>query len=46
MDEIVALADRLNLVVYDAAYLELAKRRRIALATFDGPLAEAAETPK
>ncbi len=44
MDEITALADRLNLVVYDAAYLEVAKRRGIALATFDTRLAKAAET--
>ena len=36
------LADLYGLTVYDAAYLELAQRRRMPLATLDGPLAEAA----
>lgn len=37
------LADRLELTVYDAAYLEVAKRRRASLATFDMELAQAAD---
>lgn len=36
------LADLYGLTVYDAAYLELAQRRRLPLATLDRPLAEAA----
>lgn len=36
------LADLHRLSVYDAAYLELAQRRRLPLATLDGPLAAAA----
>ena len=36
------LSDRLNLTVYDAAYLELAQRRALPLATFDAPLRAAA----
>ena len=39
---VLELADRLGLTVYDAAYLEVAKRRRAALATFDAELARAA----
>ena len=38
----VDLADRLDLSVYDAGYLEVAKRRRVPLATFDAGLARAA----
>jgi predicted nucleic acid-binding protein len=38
----VRLAERHGLSVYDAAYLELAQRRRLELATFDGTLARAA----
>jgi predicted nucleic acid-binding protein len=37
-----ALARRHGLTLYDAAYLELAARRSLPLATFDGPLARAA----
>lgn len=37
------LADRLALTIYDAAYLEVAKRHRAPLATFDTDLAEAAD---
>ena len=36
------LSDRFNLTVYDAAYLELAQRRALPLATFDEPLRAAA----
>lgn len=36
------LADRFRLTVYDAAYLELARRRRLPLATLDTALAKAA----
>lgn len=36
------LADRFRLTVYDAAYLELAERRSLPLATLDAPLAAAA----
>ena len=37
------LAERYGLTTYDAAYLELALRRGIGLATFDGPLSTAAK---
>jgi predicted nucleic acid-binding protein len=37
------LADRRGLTPYDAAYLELAQRRRVPLATLDRDLANAAE---
>lgn len=37
------LADRRDLTPYDAAYLELAQRRRLPLATLDHDLADAAE---
>lgn len=36
------LADRHQLTVYDAVYLELAKRRELPLATLDGALRSAA----
>lgn len=36
------LSDRLGLTAYDAAYLELALRRRLPLATLDGDLIRAA----
>jgi predicted nucleic acid-binding protein len=36
-----ALADRFRLTLYDAAYLELAQRRRLPLATLDGDLRKA-----
>jgi predicted nucleic acid-binding protein len=38
------LADRFQLTVYDAAYLELAQRRCLPLATLDKPLRAAAGT--
>jgi predicted nucleic acid-binding protein len=41
-----ALARRHGLTLYDAAYLELAARRSLPLATFDGPLARAATAEK
>lgn len=37
-----ALAERYRLTVYDAAYLELALRRQLILATVDDALADAA----
>ena len=37
-----AIADRHGLTVYDAAYLELAQRRRLPLATLDRALCRAA----
>ena len=38
------LCDRFALTPYDAAYLELALRRRLPLATLDGELVRAAQT--
>jgi predicted nucleic acid-binding protein len=38
-----ALADLYGLTLYDAAYLELAQRRRLPLITFDAALARAAK---
>lgn len=40
--DVMSLARAHGLTVYDAAYLELAKRRGAALATLDGKLASAA----
>lgn len=40
------LARRHGLTLYDAAYLELAARRGLPLATFDAPLARAAAAEK
>lgn len=40
--EISSLADRFRLTAYDAAYLELAERVRLPLATLDGDLRDAA----
>lgn len=37
------LAALYNLTLYDAAYLELAQRKRIPLATLDGALTRAAQ---
>jgi predicted nucleic acid-binding protein len=39
---ILQLADRFGLTLYDAAYLELAQRRRLPLATLDRDLRDAA----
>ena len=41
--ETLNVADRFQLTVYDAAYLELAQRRNLPLATLDGELRTAAE---
>jgi predicted nucleic acid-binding protein len=43
-NEVTDLAERLGLTVYDAAYLELAERRGLALASRDAALNEAART--
>lgn len=40
--ETLSLADRFRLTLYDAAYLELAQRRALPLATLDQPLRAAA----
>ncbi len=40
--ETVSLADRFKLTIYDAAYLELALRRSLPLATLDDELRAAA----
>jgi predicted nucleic acid-binding protein len=42
--ESLILADRHRLTLYDAAYLELAQRRALPLATLDGALCAAART--
>jgi predicted nucleic acid-binding protein len=39
---ILGLADHFRLTTYDAAYLELAQRRSLPLASLDGPLCTAA----
>ncbi len=39
----IRLAERYRLTVYDAAYLELAQRRKLPLATFDQDLIKAAK---
>ncbi len=41
-DPILALARRYSLTAYDAAYLEVALRRNLVLASFDGDLIKAA----
>lgn len=41
---VLQLADRFELTLYDAAYLELAQRRRMPLATLDQELRAASET--
>ena len=41
--ETLKLADRFRLTVYDAAYLELAHRRTLPVATLDTELAAAAK---
>ena len=42
VDAVVALARSHHISIYDAVYLELARRRRAALATLDAGLAEVA----
>jgi predicted nucleic acid-binding protein len=42
--ETLHLADRFRLTLYDAAYLELAQRRKLPLATLDQELRVAAQT--
>jgi predicted nucleic acid-binding protein len=37
-EETLTLADRFGLTLYDAAYVELAQRRSLALATLDGEM--------
>lgn len=44
--EVMALARRYRLTVYDAAYLELALREGISLATLDSAFANAARAEK
>lgn len=44
--EILQLADRFRLTTYDAAYLELAQRRRLPLASLDGELRTAAQASR
>jgi predicted nucleic acid-binding protein len=44
--EVLALAQRYQLTVYDAAYLELAQREGVHLATLDSHLASAARAEK
>lgn len=39
----ISIANRLNLTIYDAAYLELAERARLPLATLDQELVRAAK---
>ena len=41
--EVLALAEKHGLTVYDAAYLELARRYELPLATLDGDLRKAAQ---
>jgi predicted nucleic acid-binding protein len=41
---ILALGEKHNLTVYDAAYLELAQRRQLHLGTLDADLRKAAQT--
>lgn len=45
-ETIIALSDQYNLTPYDAAYLELAQRLNLPLATLDAPLAAAAKAAK
>ena len=42
-DQVLALARQQNLTEYDAAYLELALRKNLPLATLDGDLRKAAQ---
>lgn len=44
LNEIIGLADKFGLTIYDATYLELAIRRRLALASRDKSLNNAART--
>jgi predicted nucleic acid-binding protein len=45
-DTTLQLARAYRLTIYDAAYLELAVRRQLALVTFDTSLAEAARSER
>lgn len=42
-EEVLALGEKHGLTVYDAAYLELARRYQFPLATLDGDLRKAAQ---
>jgi predicted nucleic acid-binding protein len=42
--ETLRVADLFQLTAYDAAYLELAKRRKLPLATLDGEMRAAAKS--
>jgi predicted nucleic acid-binding protein len=42
----IAFADRFGLTIYDAAYIELAQRRDLPLATGDGAMRTAARALK
>jgi len=42
-EEVLGLAEKHGLTVYDAAYLELARRYELPLATLDGDLRKAAQ---
>ncbi len=46
LQKVLPLATEHKLTVYDAAYLELAKRRRLPLATLDGALRKAARSAR
>lgn len=45
-NEVTLTAEKYGLTIYDAAYLELAQRRRLPLATLDKALREAARRAK
>jgi predicted nucleic acid-binding protein len=42
-DAALAVAEREGLTAYDAAYVDLALREKLVLATLDGPMRKAAE---
>ncbi len=46
MPEVVLLATKHKLTMYDASYLELSKRKKLPIATFDKELAAAAKKEK
>ena len=43
MESVIQVATKHSLTIYDAAYLELAQRTGLPLATLDGDLQKAAE---